>query len=37
MFKQIARWLKQLVLTVFTRIWDAGHPTNESGNNMSQR
>jgi len=37
MIKALLAWFKKLTLTVLARIWEAGHPTNESGNNMSQR
>ena len=37
MIGALARWLRKAALAVLTRLWDAGHPTNTSGNNMSQR
>lgn len=37
MIRALTAWLKSLALRLLTRILAAGHPTNASGNNMSQR
>ena len=37
LIKALMAWLEKAVLSLLTRLSELGHPTNASGNNMSQR